>query len=802
MNKAVLGIGYGDEGKGITTDYLCPLSFNPMVVRFSGGQQAGHCQVGDTLITTINGLFYIKDLVGEKTNVNSSFDVINMNLESEKTSLLYKEKNKKVNKILLSNGVEFGCTSSHKYFVWNSINMSCEWVESVYLNKNIHQFIFPKKYDNYIGNDLFDLSNIDNTTDFIHNKVKINIKKIDIYDISELMGLVNGDGMFTKKGLQIIFNKKQKDVLETVVNSLKNMGINYTIKPHKCKSCLILYIWSTDFLNILLKLGCFFKKGVEKRTPTFVLNGTKKIIKSYLRGLFDTDGCVSFHKKKQNIYGRIKFSNTSEILIREMQQMLYLIGIHSHVSIYKNKKKKRLTVFNIEISSIEDIIKFSERIGFISKYNNNKLDKLIELKQNKNPNLNGVVLKVNSNFKKNFLKILNKKGRNNNNIRTNFILNNKSKIQEEYNYLIELLETYNLINIKEIVLNDRIENVYDITMPNTHSYISNGTISHNTVILNDIRHVFSNFGSGTLREIPSYWAKYCTVDPVGLINELDILIEKGVQPLLYIDERCPITTPFDIFYNHESEKTNNHGSVGVGVGATINREEKFYSLQFGDLFYEPVMRIKLNEIKKFYNLNFEINLDRFFQSIERIISSKNIKPVYDFPFSENYIFEGSQGLLLDPNIGFFPHVTRSYVSTKNIIDAGFKPELYLVTRAYQTRHGNGAMIGENIPHNILVNPNETNVMHPHQGEFRRALLNLDLLTYSVNKDPYIRFCLNKTLVITCLDHIVNDYRFTYKNEIITSSNENSFIQKVSKILDIKNVLISKSDESKNIIKWN
>jgi adenylosuccinate synthase len=331
---------------------------------------------------------------------------------------------------------------------------------------------------------------------------------------------------------------------------------------------------------------------------------------------------------------------------------------------------------------------------------------------------------------------------------------------------------------------------------------SGGQQCGHTVFLNGIRHVFSNFGSGTLRGVPSYWAKCCTVDPVGLIKELDILIEKGVQPLLYIDERCPITTPFDIYYNQELEKINQHGSVGVGVGATINREEKFYSLQFGDLYYEPVLRIKLDEIKKFYNLKINNSLDRFFQSVERIISSKNIKPAYDFPYYGNYIFEGSQGLLLDPNIGFFPHVTRSCVSTKNILDTGINPELYLITRAYQTRHGNGAMVGEDIPHNILINPNETNVTHPHQGEFRRALLNLDLLLYSINKDPYIRFCLNKTLVITCLDHIVDEYRFTYKNEIIVSSNEDDFIRKISNILNIKHVLISKSDESKNIIEWN
>ena len=40
----IVGLGYGDEGKGITTDYLCSQyqSSETCVVRFSGGQQAGH----------------------------------------------------------------------------------------------------------------------------------------------------------------------------------------------------------------------------------------------------------------------------------------------------------------------------------------------------------------------------------------------------------------------------------------------------------------------------------------------------------------------------------------------------------------------------------------------------------------------------------------------------------------------------------------------------------------------------------------------------------------------------------------
>lgn len=40
--KIVVGLGYGDEGKGMVTSHLVENSYDPIVVRFSGGQQAGH----------------------------------------------------------------------------------------------------------------------------------------------------------------------------------------------------------------------------------------------------------------------------------------------------------------------------------------------------------------------------------------------------------------------------------------------------------------------------------------------------------------------------------------------------------------------------------------------------------------------------------------------------------------------------------------------------------------------------------------------------------------------------------------
>ncbi|WP_168187561.1 adenylosuccinate synthetase [Pedobacter sp. G11] len=41
----IVGLGYGDEGKGLATDFFCLNHPESIVIRFNGGQQAGHCVI-------------------------------------------------------------------------------------------------------------------------------------------------------------------------------------------------------------------------------------------------------------------------------------------------------------------------------------------------------------------------------------------------------------------------------------------------------------------------------------------------------------------------------------------------------------------------------------------------------------------------------------------------------------------------------------------------------------------------------------------------------------------------------------
>ncbi len=274
-----------------------------------------------------------------------------------------------------------------------------------------------------------------------------------------------------------------------------------------------------------------------------------------------------------------------------------------------------------------------------------------------------------------------------------------------------------------------------------------------TVVYNGKRHVFSNFGSGTLQGVPTYWSKYCTFEPLGVMREY----EKLESPTLFVNPLCPITTPYDIHRNIKLEEMYEHGSVGVGFGATIERQEAGYKLFYRDLFFKDIFLEKVKNIANYYG-NPDIDLSHWLDACFRVYELT--LPSYDSIIhaeGQTPIFEGAQGIMLDQDYGLFPHVTRSSTTTKNALEMYGATEVFYVTRSYQTRHGNGWMSNENPEKITLVNnERETNVFNMHQGDFRTSELDPFLLSYAILCDRDYSRHLRKNLVITCMDqHKIN-----------------------------------------------
>lgn len=298
-----------------------------------------------------------------------------------------------------------------------------------------------------------------------------------------------------------------------------------------------------------------------------------------------------------------------------------------------------------------------------------------------------------------------------------------------------------------------------------------------TVVYDDgvhnIRHAFSNFGSGTLKGVPTYWSEYCTVNPVAVKREGDVLRALGINPIIFYNANAMVTTPFDIFWNKDkSNDANNHGTVGVGFGATINRNKDMYHLYIRDLLYPTIRDAKLENIRKYYAGKMSVVggeyleklLDDFRNASEDLVHRYAIYDNFESlkAFDCDLIFEGGQGILLDMDYGFFPHVTYSNTTSKNAVELLTKWGMtnrnistYYITRAYQTRHGNGPMTNEGMDISyIKPNAMETNVDTGSQGVFRKSVLDVELLKYALKCDDYHRLRdSRKYLVITCMDQV-------------------------------------------------
>lgn len=305
------------------------------------------------------------------------------------------------------------------------------------------------------------------------------------------------------------------------------------------------------------------------------------------------------------------------------------------------------------------------------------------------------------------------------------------------------------------------------TRDSTVIRFNGGHQAGHTVMWGSHRHVFSSLGAGTFKGADTYISRYCTFYPPAFLNEMAAIRPIVRNPVVWVDSEALITTPLDIWENKTIETDRGddaHGSVGVGFGATIERSEllKIYAR---DLKHPNILRKKIEMMRLHYYSDIEYDQDEMEEFMKACISSASMIHIIDeadfFKVArEHLIFEGAQGVMLDMDYGFFPHVTRSNTTSRNAIELLEKyhplEEVHMkyVTRAYATRHGNGPFDDSDI---VLKNAlGETNVTDEWQGKFRIGELNLSHLQYARECDQKhsAQKAKSNDLFITCMDQMI------------------------------------------------
>jgi adenylosuccinate synthase len=330
------------------------------------------------------------------------------------------------------------------------------------------------------------------------------------------------------------------------------------------------------------------------------------------------------------------------------------------------------------------------------------------------------------------------------------------------------------------------------------------------------RHVFSHVGAGAFAGADTFLSRFFVAHPYIFLREIAELTGKSVRPTVIVDPRAPLTTPYEVLVNRAIETARGgarHGSCGVGFGETLQREEAGLSITVGDLddldrLRERLRRLRLEHVPTRLaalglpigdaalreDLASEELSERFVDAALAFRRQIELGEPADF-VGRDVVFEGAQGLLLDQDLGAFPHVTRSRTGLPNVAalapDFGIGSiEAFYITRTYITRHGAGPLIGElaDAPYAGIVDA--TNQPNPFQGSLRFAHAQPELTIATIRRDiARVGLDVEVSLAVTCLDQ-VNGPVLCRGTDGLTARETSQFVRALAEPLAARRVLRS------------
>ncbi len=442
---------------------------------------AGKCVTGDTIIFTDEGLREIGEIfnyskLDDEFETRHSYFIANRFGKLELSSAGIINGKKSIKHIITNEGYELKCTLNHPVLIMNK-NGELQWKNTEEIK--IGDYLPIARNIDLWGNNLN--LNID-MDKFINSQSKqakhqilrnCKIPTILTEKLAIIIGYLLGDGCLTRKHY-ILFTNKDKDIIDNFINYFEN---ELLIKV-KQKDEINYIVNGTYIREIFNQIGLKQTNAFDKEIPSIIMKSPKNIVVNVLRGLFDTDGTVSNKS--------VDICTASKKMAKQIHLLLLNFGIISSRKKRFNKKFKTyhyrigITGFNIDL--------FNKYIGFSCERKQEKLNNICNIKRNTN---NDIIPYQNEN-----IRIIHPKGftrdlfyhvlKNNNNLtynKSHILLDKNERFEnkgKEYENIL-LLNELNYFYSPITEINDGEDYVYDVHMPKTHSFISNGIISHNTL---------------------------------------------------------------------------------------------------------------------------------------------------------------------------------------------------------------------------------------------------------------------------------------------------------------------------------
>ncbi len=191
--------------------------------------------------------------------------------------------------------------------------------------------------------------------------------------LGSLLGWIASEGYVNHSSAFI--SNIEEDMLEHIVQQCVSLGLN----PHRTKRHVAVH--SVVFSRLLHSIGGD-GRSKTKRVADFLFNASREVIAAYLQAYFEGDGGVEEHE--------ITALSKSKELISGLSYLLYYFGII--VRVQKRQKRyaktgRKRTFWLLRISGQDNIRKFQENIGFISKRKKAALVRIATKKGNTNTDI-------------------------------------------------------------------------------------------------------------------------------------------------------------------------------------------------------------------------------------------------------------------------------------------------------------------------------------------------------------------------------------------------------------------------------
>jgi adenylosuccinate synthase len=240
-----------------------------------------------------------------------------------------------------------------------------------------------------------------------------------------------------------------------------------------------------------------------------------------------------------------------------------------------------------------------------------------------------------------------------------------------------------------------------------------GANAGHTVVTGETQFILQQIPSGILHpRVTCIVGNGVVLDPDQLFTELDQLAEKGIDfsGRLVVSDRAHLVLAYHKLLDQASEKSQNIGTTGRGIGPTYEDKYGRRGIRVADLrdlaALRPVLAERVaraNRLLELMGSTARAALDAQMALVERwtprllpLTADAGLVVHHAVKRGKRVLLEGAQGSLLDVDHGTYPFVTSSNTTAGGAaVGAGIGPTaihgVLGVVKAYTTRVGNGPL---------------------------------------------------------------------------------------------------------------